>query len=105
VKPWWRQWCSRRAVSGVTCHWLRGSARQASTWPRTSLMIEVGVVGSVSNPFFDKPILNSPYEYPRRHWELDDQGQPTQKTIETRQREPRNPLRKPGTPAYHPAGA
>ncbi len=32
----------------------------------------------MSNPFFDHPILNSPYEYPSRHWELDDTGQPTQ---------------------------
>lgn len=31
------------------------------------------------NPFFDQPILNSPYECPRQHWELDDGGQPTQK--------------------------
>jgi hypothetical protein len=23
------------------------------------------------NPFFDHPILNSPYEYPKCHWELD----------------------------------
>jgi hypothetical protein len=38
----------------------------------------------MSNPFFDHPILNSPYEYPRRHWELDDAGQPTQKIIEHR---------------------
>ena len=38
----------------------------------------------MSNPFFDHPILNSPYEYPRRHWELDEAGQPTQKTIDTR---------------------
>jgi len=37
-----------------------------------------------SNPFFDQPILNSPYECPRRHWELDENGQPTQKTIESR---------------------
>jgi type III restriction enzyme len=29
--------------------------------------------------FFDEPILNSPYEYPARHWELDETGQPTQK--------------------------
>lgn len=34
--------------------------------------------------FFEKPILNSPYEYPTRHWELDDQGQPTQRIIEKR---------------------
>ena len=39
-----------------------------------------------SNPFFDHPILNSPYEVPERHWELDAQGQPTQKIIETRRR-------------------
>ena len=39
----------------------------------------------MSNPFFDHPILNSPYECPRRHWELDE-GQPTQRILETRRR-------------------
>jgi type III restriction enzyme len=34
--------------------------------------------------FFQHPILNSPYECPARHWELDADGQPTQQTIETR---------------------
>ena len=38
----------------------------------------------MSNPFFDHPILNSPYEYPGRHWELDDDGQPTQRVEEKR---------------------
>jgi type III restriction enzyme len=38
----------------------------------------------LSDPFFDHPILNSPYDYPRRHWELDEQGQPTPKIIEQR---------------------
>jgi type III restriction enzyme len=38
----------------------------------------------VSNPFFDHPILNSPYAYPRRHWELDADGQPTQRILEER---------------------
>ena len=38
----------------------------------------------MSNPFFDHPILNSPYEYPMRYWELDETGQPTQKVIERR---------------------
>jgi len=33
------------------------------------------------NPFFDRPVLNSPYACPERHWELDDQGQPTQKIV------------------------
>jgi type III restriction enzyme len=39
-----------------------------------------------SNPFFDHPILNSPYERPQRHWELDADGQPTQQIIESRRR-------------------
>jgi type III restriction enzyme len=38
----------------------------------------------MSNDFFSKPILNSPYEYPSRHWELDNQGQPTHQIIESR---------------------
>ena len=38
----------------------------------------------MSNPFFDKPIINSPYEYPNRHWELDADGLPTQQIIEHR---------------------
>ena len=40
----------------------------------------------MSNPFFEHPILNSPYECPGRHWELDKTGQPTQQIIETRRR-------------------
>ena len=39
---------------------------------------------STSNPFFERPILNSPYAYPSRHWELDKDGQPTQRIIEAR---------------------
>src|SRR5208282_4797575 len=37
-----------------------------------------------SNAFFEHPILNSPYECPPRHWELDEAGQPTQKILEQR---------------------
>ncbi len=40
----------------------------------------------MSNPFFDHPILNSPYAMPLRHWELDDTGQPTQRILDTRRR-------------------
>jgi len=36
------------------------------------------------NPFFSQPILYSPYEYPSRHWELDQDGQPTQQILERR---------------------
>jgi len=38
----------------------------------------------VSNLFFEHPILNSPYERPTHHWELDETGQPTQQIIESR---------------------
>ena len=38
----------------------------------------------MSDRFFEHPILNSPYAYPARHWELDSHGQPTQEIIETR---------------------
>ncbi|MGL4514457.1 MAG: BPTD_3080 family restriction endonuclease, partial [Lacipirellulaceae bacterium] len=40
----------------------------------------------MSNPFFDQPILNSPYAYPRRHWELDANGQPTHRVLERRRK-------------------
>ena len=34
--------------------------------------------------FFERPILNNPYEYPRRHWELDAEGQPTHRILDGR---------------------
>ena len=40
----------------------------------------------MTNQFFEAPILNSPYEYSARHWELDDTGQPTQRILESRRR-------------------
>lgn len=40
----------------------------------------------MENQFFQHPILNSPYEYPARHWELDTQGQPTQHIATSRRR-------------------
>jgi type III restriction enzyme len=43
-------------------------------------------VTQTGNPFFDQPILNSPYEYPKRHWELDKDGQPTQRIVEDRRK-------------------
>jgi type III restriction enzyme len=50
----------------------------------------------VNNDFFERPILNSPYDPPALHWELDAQGQPTQQIIETRrQAEFITPIPKP----------
>jgi type III restriction enzyme len=40
----------------------------------------------MSESFFEKPILNSPYVYPAQHWELDETGQPTSHIL---------PLRRP----------
>jgi len=40
----------------------------------------------MSDQFFSQPILNSPYEFPTRHWELDGNGQPTQSIVERRRR-------------------
>jgi len=59
------------------------------------------------NPsFFEKPILNSPYELPRQHWELDDSGQPTQKIIQTRrQAKFISPIPKPRNPRPGRSGA
>ncbi|RME29123.1 MAG: restriction endonuclease, partial [Candidatus Zixiibacteriota bacterium] len=41
---------------------------------------------SSAEKFFEQPILNSPYERPSRHWELDANGQPTHNIIESRRR-------------------
>ena len=38
----------------------------------------------MDNRFFEKPILNSPYSYPSQHWEIDENGQPTQQIINKR---------------------
>ncbi len=40
----------------------------------------------MSQTFFERPILNSPYGYPNKHWELDEDGQPTNRLIESRRR-------------------
>ena len=40
----------------------------------------------MSEQFFEKPILNSPYAYPGRHWELDPDGQPTNVILDKRRR-------------------
>lgn len=38
----------------------------------------------MAQDFFSQPILNSPYEYPGRHWDLDEEGQPTNQVLEKR---------------------
>ncbi|MBL4810068.1 MAG: DEAD/DEAH box helicase family protein [Phycisphaerales bacterium] len=41
----------------------------------------------MTQDFFQQPILNSPYDYPARHWKLeDDSGQPTNDVVSNRRR-------------------
>ena len=58
----------------------------------------------MTQQFFEHPILNSPYDYPARHWELDEDGQPTNRILEVRRKsdlitpvpKPKKRRRKPG---------
>jgi len=60
----------------------------------------------MNNQFFEHPILNSPYAYPLRHWELDVDGQPTQQILEHRRRaEFITPIPKPKKRKGQPAQA
>lgn len=38
----------------------------------------------MSQQFVERPILNSPYGYPGRHWESDDDGEPTNRITDAR---------------------
>jgi type III restriction enzyme len=38
----------------------------------------------MDDSFFERPILNSPYAYPGQHWELDADGQPTGRIVQSR---------------------
>ena len=54
------------------------------------------VAGGTGPDFFTRPILNSPYEYPSRHWELDPAGLPTHRVLDyRRQSEFITPIPKP----------
>ena len=70
----------RKSIDRLEFGWLLRAVRNCSQRGTG----HEGILGLMSNPFFDHPILNSPYEYPVKHWELDDTGQPTQRVIESR---------------------
>ena len=38
----------------------------------------------MTDAFFEAPVINSPYEYPSRHWELDEAKQPTDHIVDQR---------------------
>ena len=43
-----------------------------------------GAAETPADAFYAQPILNSPYEYPGRHWELDESNRPTNRIVDTR---------------------
>ena len=67
---------------------LRSATPLAGAHAPSGRILRVSDAGArlafVSTAFFSKPILNSPYEYPGRHWELDASGQPTGNINDTR---------------------
>ena len=40
----------------------------------------------MTQSFFERPILNSPYRYPDQHWEIDADGRSTHKVVDKRRR-------------------
>ena len=65
---------------------MRPATTGATTRPEPSLTGFCPIGGWKIDTFFKEPVLNSPYEYPRRHWELDQEGRPTSRIINTRRR-------------------
>ncbi|MDE2229386.1 MAG: hypothetical protein KGL11_10150 [Alphaproteobacteria bacterium] len=55
----------------------------------------------MTEQFFENPILNSPYAYPGRHWELDADGQPTNRIIDSRRRANLSRQERQGKGQYH----
>ena len=41
-------------------------------------------LSAMTDAFFEAPVLNSPYKYPARHWELDETRQPTNQVFNRR---------------------
>ena len=60
--------------------------RQSQYHATALIRVRTGIGIILNNQFFEKPILNSPYEHPSRHWELDETGQPTQRIAPGRRR-------------------
>ncbi len=59
----------------------------------------------MTQSFFDRPIINSPYAYPGQHWELDESGQPTDQIVEHRRlAEFITPIPKPKKQKKHAQG-
>jgi type III restriction enzyme len=82
--------CAEVAPAEVTSveSWprLRANPPQAPNRPALKRPSLCGKAPFMSESFFERPIINSPYELPARHWELDADGQPTNRIIDARRR-------------------
>jgi hypothetical protein len=83
--------CTQASIRRTTLHCAILAGQQVQSrhpvrWVRDVRLVHTAMllVLKMANPFFDHPILNSPYSAPRYHWELDEHGQPTQQIVEAR---------------------
>src|SRR3972149_5802632 len=60
-----------------------GVAYAAHRTARDTRFVNADIL-TMDSRFFERPVLDSPYAYPARHWELDAPGQPTGDIIEAR---------------------
>ena len=80
--------CDYRRICGVgaTAEEIGVKGTRLACFLKCKGYFSINSINYDENYFFDEPILNSPYQYPSRHWELDADRQPTQKIIESRHR-------------------
>ena len=71
----------RRNAARLSCH--HRNVRWLVARPDPTLN---GSSAKTMPDFFADPILNSPYDAPTRHWELDDAGRPTGRIVASRRR-------------------
>lgn len=64
-------------ASHASCPLLQGFTRHSAVGVNAPRIFGI----QMTDLFFQQPILNSPYDYPGRHWELDTDGQPTSKIL------------------------
>ena len=69
-------------ASHASCPLLQGFTRHSAVGVNAPRIFGI----QMTDLFFQQPILNSPYDYPGRHWELDTDGQPTSKILDSRRR-------------------
>ena len=78
-------------IPRFTAQWLgwrlaQAAGKRNSKRPRRWRSAADTIHKAMIDQFFARPILNSPYAYPARHWGLDASGQPTGLIVDARRR-------------------